>query len=400
MTNERGRWMGIDSMISRWFLLIASVVIIGAAVPAPADAAQQIQCGDTIDFNLTLRKDLTGCQNSGLIVGANDITINLNGHLIAGNGLDNGGNDAGIDNSGGFTGVTITGTRDKPGIIRRFEQGVLVQGAGTTSNLVRFLTTNRNTDGVHIESNGNTVRRVRAVANTDDGIGISGGDSNTIERSTVLENADDGIELIDPLADPPQSNQVLDNVARGNANEGIHLDGANSNTVSRNNASANGRDNEQDGIDLDDSDSNTIEFNVTNGNGEDGLDLGASNNNTFRSNKSKRNREDGLDLGSGDGNTFETNKFLENRKDGVEQDSGDSNTYDENIANDNGDDGIDVQGTNTVITENEVKGNGHRIEDDQGLGIDAVGDTSVTGSGNIAVRNDDPAQCDPSSLCA
>ncbi len=376
-------------------LTLTVFVAVASLIHPPASAADRFECGDVITGSIKLTNNLTGCQLQGLIVGADNITIKLNGKTISGNGLDNAGVDAGIDNSAGHTGVTIKGSPDTGAKIRGFEQGILVQG-GATQNVVKRLTVTRNVEGIRLESSANTVKKVKAIGNNADGIVVFGGDNNVIRRNIVKENGNIGILLTnDPVGTTADANHVLNNTVKRNDDEGIHLNGANSNTIARNNASANGRPSSEDGIDLDASDGNTIQFNIANANGEDGLDLNNSHGNTFRSNVAKNNPEDGLDLGSSDGNTFESNKLNENREDGVEQDSADGNTYQGNTANDNRDDGIDVSGSNTVLNQNVVKRNGLRPDDNEGLGIDAVGDPTVTGAGNIAVGNDDPAQCDP-----
>ena len=392
------RWM--VGLRGRGWLAVATVVVVASLMPSPASAAR-FECGDEITGTIVLRNNLSGCQFQGLIVGADNITINLNGKTITGNGIDNTGVDAGIDNSAGHTGVNIKGRPDLGGDrIRGFEQGILVQG-GTTQNTIKSLTTSANTVGVQLESSGNTVKKVKALNNVDDGIVVFAADSNTIQLNTVNGNDDMGIVLTDDgFGDAPTSNQVLENVVTANNDEGIHLQGASSNTVARNVASANGRVNDEDGIDLDESNGNTIESNTTNGHGEDGLDLNNSDNNTFRSNKATKNADDGLDVTTSDSNTFETNKLNLNGDEGAEQDSSDGNTYQQNTASDNKEDGLDLHGSGTVVNQNVVKRNGFPPSDNDGLGIDATGDPTVTGAGNIAVDNDDPAQCDPSALCA
>jgi parallel beta-helix repeat protein len=379
----------VSSRGKRW-LAVSTFVAVVSLLHAPASAAIQFECGDVITGSIRLTNGLSGCQLQGLIVGADNITIDLDGKTISGNGLDNIGIDAGIDNSAGHTGVIIKGPRRRGGKIRGFEQGVLVQG-GTTENRLQRFTVTGNVEGVRLESSANTVTKVKAVGNVEEGIVVFGGDGNVISRNPVKDNGDIGILLTDDA----DSNQVLNNSVTRNADEGIHLNGADSNTVSGNIASANGRPNNEDGIDLDASNANTIEFNAANGNGEDGLDLNDSHNNTFRSNSAKSNPEDGVDIGNSNGNTFESNNLSENGEEGVDHDAADGNTYQENSANDNGDDGINVDGAGNVLNQNVVKRNGHAVNDDVGLGIDATNDPTVSGAGNIATGNDDPAQCDP-----
>ncbi len=60
---------------------MALVASSGAAVPA-----KQPKCGDTITADMTLHKDLVNCPNNGIIIGADNVTLDLNGHTIDGDG--------------------------------------------------------------------------------------------------------------------------------------------------------------------------------------------------------------------------------------------------------------------------------------------------------------------------
>ena len=78
------------------------------------------------------QNDLTDCGGFGLIVGASNITIDLNGHVIDGVDLD-----AGILNNG-YDGVTITN-----GAISQFDVGIQLN-PGTSGNVI---------SNVRVESN-------------------------------------------------------------------------------------------------------------------------------------------------------------------------------------------------------------------------------------------------------
>ena len=52
----------------------------------PVTSSQVVECGDTITADTTLDSDLTGCPNNGIVIGADDITLDLNGHTISGDG--------------------------------------------------------------------------------------------------------------------------------------------------------------------------------------------------------------------------------------------------------------------------------------------------------------------------
>ena len=67
-------------------LSAVAAVIVGVAVGAsdgPANAAP-LACGETITGDTTLHADLIDCPNGGIVIGGDDITLNLNGHTIGG----------------------------------------------------------------------------------------------------------------------------------------------------------------------------------------------------------------------------------------------------------------------------------------------------------------------------
>src|SRR2546426_11718424 len=90
---------------------LALLLVCLPAVLGTAAAADDL-CGATIVANLKLDQDLT-CAGDGLIVGADGIKLNLDGHTITGSG---GGVGVGVT---GRTNVSISGGR-----IKNFEAGV------------------------------------------------------------------------------------------------------------------------------------------------------------------------------------------------------------------------------------------------------------------------------------
>src|SRR6476620_3587392 len=59
---------------------------LGSRTQRRAEAANQPHCGDTITADTTLHKDLVNCPNNGIIIDADNVTLNLNGHTIDDNG--------------------------------------------------------------------------------------------------------------------------------------------------------------------------------------------------------------------------------------------------------------------------------------------------------------------------
>ena len=113
-----------------WAVWLAAAT---AALLSPA-AAQPSLCGTTIVSDLALEADLS-CAGTALVMGADGISLDLNGHTIAGTGTG-----AGVLVSG-RTGVTIKG-----GAIGNFEAGVRV--LDSTGVTLKDTALFENTDGV------------------------------------------------------------------------------------------------------------------------------------------------------------------------------------------------------------------------------------------------------------
>jgi hypothetical protein len=90
-------------------LVLAVVLALGTLTLGAGPAlAQPLQCGDTVAQDTTLTNDLLDCHGDGLIIGADGITLDLNGHTISGQIISGGLPDqVGIENAG-HDDVTIT----------------------------------------------------------------------------------------------------------------------------------------------------------------------------------------------------------------------------------------------------------------------------------------------------
>lgn len=64
--------------VARRLALACGAVLLGLG----GAVARATECGDLVTASLTLEKDLT-CETSGLVIGADDVTIDLGGHTIA-----------------------------------------------------------------------------------------------------------------------------------------------------------------------------------------------------------------------------------------------------------------------------------------------------------------------------
>jgi parallel beta-helix repeat protein len=158
-----------------------AAVAVSLAVAPGAQAAKpvHVSCGETITADTTLANDLTNCPGHGLLIGADRIRLDLNGHTVDGDGA---GDDAGIYNAAGHGGVTIEG-----GTVRDFSDGVLVQHAS-----------------------GNRVRNLRTSGNRHMGINLGRSARSSVERNASIRDAG-GILVSDSRNVTVANNSVSDN---------------------------------------------------------------------------------------------------------------------------------------------------------------------------------------------
>ena len=228
-----------------------------AASPAAARNPIAAHCGDVVTQSIKLTDDLAGCPADGLIIGADNIAVDLNGHTLS--AAD--GNSA--------TGILADGHRRirvSNGTVTGFSSGIFLRGASESriagvrlshnsdfgillvesqtvelhANLVshgdpaaadtgiQLFRSNQNEiegnilfglgDGVSLaQSNDNRVESNSSSRNGS-GVGVFDGSShNRIEHNLVNDNSDTGV-LLDDHAD---DNVIADNRASGNAFAGI-----------------------------------------------------------------------------------------------------------------------------------------------------------------------------------
>ncbi len=199
------------------------------ASPA-AMRAGRLSCGDVITKSTTLVADIGPCPADGIVIGADNIFLNLNGHTISGELGPGDGTAAGI-RLPGRTGVTITGhpgESGKTGTVTGFDAGVVIRGG--SHNVVRNLMLRNNVgppdffsaglgDGLVIfsSSHNRIVNNVAASNRIFSGIGIAdpGATNNLVQGNVVENNVGDGLVLFPHAND----NRVVGNVVRGNGFE-------------------------------------------------------------------------------------------------------------------------------------------------------------------------------------
>lgn len=145
-------------------------------------------------------------------------------------------------------------------------------------------------------------------------------------------------------------------------------------------------------------DSASIASSTVAGNASYGVDIfgdGAS----VASTTSVGNTADGI-IVAGDGTSIKSSTVAGNGDRGIVV-AGDAATIKSTRASGNGGVGIVLNGNGPSISGNTTDGNGFAggVANSIGLGVNITGFTTAPKGKNVARGNDDPAECNPSSLC-
>jgi parallel beta-helix repeat protein len=347
--------------VSAKAMLLSLVVASCMALSAGQALADQVNCGDTLTRDTRLHRDLN-CAGSGLIIGADNVRLDLNGHTVAG---------ADWEESVGIEVASRRGVTVRNGVIRNFQIGI------------------RLTDARHA-----LLRKLTLVDTSFFGILLVNANVNSIQANRVFHTGDDhGIAGI--LLFQSNHNELSRNVLSRNG-DGISLAQSDANIIRRNVSSDSGS-----GVGLfDGSSRNVIEHNVTNRNSDTGILLdGHADKNRIKDNLASGNAFAGIAVGASDDNQVRHNITNRNPGGGIAVvDNAIGTVVEGNEANHNGaippgcvpdcpllDDGIHVDAPVTVLARNTANNN-------HDLGIQAV--PGVTdGGGNRARGNGNPAQC-------
>jgi parallel beta-helix repeat protein len=360
--------------------LTLSVALVSSAHAAtPVD----VSCGETIMADTTLANDLLDCPNNGIVIGADDITLDLNGHTLDGDNelIDPCPKkefcDFGVVDER-HTGVTITG-----GTVREFGTGVGVFAArkdrlshlSAVENIFNGILVVQST---RIRVERNMVER-NGLTKDYPGLALVDSHDNRIVRNSLSANADLGLFTINADDNLIAKNRLVRNpelgaIIEGDGNEiagnrivrnggGIALTGSR-NAITRNRITKS----RIAGIGLEGGDDNLVAHNAVHGTGRDGILLGLTFTEHGHDNRVIGNRV----RGAGRDGVRVAKKAIDTLLKG-------------NRVSGAGDDGIDVRRAATKLTRNRASHNAD-------LGIEAVRGV-INGGGNTASHNGDSAQC-------
>jgi parallel beta-helix repeat protein len=285
MTSPSHRWTRSVIKVVVLAAVLAGVVTVGAAQAA---GPVTVTCGQVLTQDTKVANDLVNCPAAGLVIGASNVKLDLRGHLIDGDGF---GNDAGIDNTGGFDNVQVT-----HGTIQEFQWGVYLLGA--SNNQIDRLETLNNVLGILLDSgsNNNSVERNQVHDNYRvGGILVDGTTGNLLSRNTVYNNGSSGIGGVSIGAFNSTNTEISLNDVFDNVHSGIWLFNTNTSLVQGNTSNTS----EFDGIETSmGSTGNVVVGNVTNSNGWNGIDVGDPGN-TITGNQADTNFNLGIFAAAG-----------------------------------------------------------------------------------------------------
>jgi parallel beta-helix repeat protein len=367
-------------------VLVAFLVsaLVGLTIGGGQASAAQVGCGDTITADAKLHHNLTNCPNNGILIGADHVTLDLNGHTIDGDGTPTAGCPVTDFCDFGVAFDHHDGVTVRHGSVREFESGVLAFRARHTHLL--GVSASRN----HFSGIAMAVCARSLVKNSSgdrstfrDGDGLDLFDSHHVRilNSTFRHNAHTGIKPVG------STNSVIKgNLVARNGDEGLLMEGGEGFRIRHNRLVRNGG-----GITLGPGSRNVITQNRV-FRGHEGIRIEKGHGNLVAHNVIVHARRVGIRLGikhpllGGAHNVVRRNVVRDSRVDGFLVGKKDRHSLlKHNVAKGAGDDGFDIQSRSTTLTRNRAVRNAD-------LGIEAV-PSVIDGGGNRAHDNGDPRQC-------
>lgn len=303
---------------------IVLVLLVGFGATREVHAAP-LGCGAVITANTTLTSDVGPCNQGGLVVRGDGVTLDLGGHTVFGKPRIGDGVGVLLDH--------VTGSRVTDGTVTSFDAGVEVLGGGSNS-----------VDGISAKNN---VAGAKSSKDLGDGITVQQSSHNTVSGNSVTGNGPySGISIVDDASNPSagsDSNTISDNdvVANNVAAQGVSV-------------------NQDDGIRIEgpNATNTLITNNRVSGSGLDGIAVFADQQTGFPNSGSV------ITGNSVDGNGF--NNFSQRKGEGIilfgapsnpAVLGADSSEVQDNTVTNNAADGIRVAAQNNAITSNTATGN-------------------------------------------
>src|ERR687897_830447 len=192
--------------------------------PSSQPLAISPSCGQVITQNVILTSNLNCAESDGLIVGASDIVVDLNGHTISGPDVDS---DTKTSSKVGIMIPNMNNVVVQDGTIEGFQAGILMTGSQNVE--VKGIVAKNNQIGLF--STGASILNAHLSIIMNNQIGIAGHSTqqSTIEDNILFQNTLAGITLVNS----DNSVITLNSIDVNNAN-GLPVN-TNGNTYDQNN---------------------------------------------------------------------------------------------------------------------------------------------------------------------
>ena len=182
-------------------------------------------CGQVITQNVILTSNLNCAESDGLIVGASDIVVDLNGHTISGPDVDS---DTKTSSKVGIMIPNMNNVVVQDGTIEGFQAGILMTGSQNVE--VKGIVAKNNQIGLF--STGASILNAHLSIIMNNQIGIAGHSTqqSTIENNILFQNTLAGVTLVN------SDNSVITLNSITESGNGLYIDNqSNQNNVNFNN---------------------------------------------------------------------------------------------------------------------------------------------------------------------
>ena len=188
---------GLGMLRRKCAVLVGLVVVVCSTGLQGIAHAATVSCGQVITQDTTLDTDVGPCTGDGIIIGADNITLDLNGHTVFGSPADP------TDTfSSGIRVHRFSGIRVRNGTVTGFYTGVGILSSANAT-LQRLVVRDNRCDGIVFagvqappETTGGSLFEISVTGNGCAGMRLSGRVLlTTVERNVISDNAGPGIIL-------------------------------------------------------------------------------------------------------------------------------------------------------------------------------------------------------------
>lgn len=212
---------------ARTALTVAAMALLMGTVFAGTAAAATVTCGQVITTNTTLSNDVGPCPGNGIIIAADNVTLDLNGHTVTGNPQARAAQGADAQDAAGVLFRNVSNSTVRNGTITGFDAGVAIVGG--SGNAVSNVTARDNINyriltGVNVAPGPDT-----PSCDFADGIAVLNSSNNVIQGNQVIhngplsgiafiENSDNNLVSRNVVSDNNIVNQVIAGVPNAGQN--------------------------------------------------------------------------------------------------------------------------------------------------------------------------------------